>query len=611
MDFFTTQPAQMTDLENYQVNPLFTIGEAFNGYTPAGILDGTGAFELDSDTIRVLVNHELSNSVGYAYTLANGTSLTGARVSYFDINKTTFALEDTGLAYNTIINRAGEVVNDSSDLEFGGINRLCSAQYVAAGTFGFEDGIFFTGEETDGGTEFALDAANNVLYAVPWMGRAAWENVTPLKTGTDDKVALLIGDDRAGKHLLMYVGEKNAIGDDSFLDRNGLAQGELYVWAANNGDLTPQQFNGTFESREGSWVKIDYYDSDKAGQPGYDALGFANQATQDGLAQAAGAFQFSRPEDVATNPADGTVAVMASTGRGSLFPADNWGTTYTIDTEFDSNGNPISADIKILYDGDDAGSGQFTNPDFGLRSPDNLDWSDDGFIYIQEDRSTEKATFGGSSGEEASIWKLNPVTGELTRIAQMDRSAVPTDLNQTDRSPNDLGNWESSGILDVSDLFDLDDGKVFVFDVQAHSLRDGTIAAANLVEGGQLAYLVAPELGTDSRDELTGSNLGEKIIGYEKGDAITTGGGKDTIVYTSILDRGDLITDFEVGIDKIDLKLLLGSISYNGEDPFAEGIVSFRGANLYFDPDGSAGSTRSSKFLTTQGVQLTASDIIV
>ena len=52
------------------------------------------------------------------------------------------------------------------------------------------------------------------------------------------------------------------------------------------------------------------------------------------LAAAAGAFEFSRPEDVATNPADGTQVVMASTGRASLYPSDNWGTTYLIDLDF-------------------------------------------------------------------------------------------------------------------------------------------------------------------------------------------------------------------------------------------------------------------------------------
>ena len=70
--------------------------------------------------------------------------------------------------------------------------------------------------------------------------------------------------------------------------------------------------------------------------------------------------------------------------------------------------------VAQLYDGDMAG-----NQDDGIRSPDNLDWGDDGLIYIQEDRSTSNATFGGTAGREASIWQLDPATGAATRIAEM------------------------------------------------------------------------------------------------------------------------------------------------------------------------------------------------
>jgi hypothetical protein len=517
----TEQPAQMTGLNGYSVDPIFTIGESFDGYTPPGILDGLGAFALDDDTVRIFANHEFSADLGYAYTLASGAEITGARVSYFDLNKETLQVEDAGLAYDTIINRAGEVVDEATDLEFAGLDRFCSAQYVAAHQFGegrgLEDDIFFTGEETDGGTEFALDPNSNTLYAVPWMGRAAWENVTELDTGTTDQVAFLIGDDREAASSLMYVGEKDTSEGADFLARNGLSNGKLYTWKPDafvadtptfineegeevDADTAPDPFgfNSTGNSQSGTWVELDYYRPDLAGtaldtnedesiqdEMGYDELGFATQAQQDQLFINAGGFQFSRPEDVATNPEDGTIAVLASTGRDNRFPIDSWGTTYTIDTDFDESGNPVTAQFDILYDGDDAGNGQFESPDFGLRSPDNLDWSDDGNIYVQEDRSYDE--FGLTSGEETSIWKIAPETGTLTRIAQMDRDAIPE--GQTDSEPEDIGNWESSGILDVSSLFNENPGSRFIYGVQAHSLEDGFIASEELVQGGQLAFL--------------------------------------------------------------------------------------------------------------------------
>jgi len=73
----TNQPAQLQGLNGYAVDPIFTIGETFisgiqGDYIPPGILDGLGAFPLDEDTVRVLANHELRSSQGYAYTLPCG-----------------------------------------------------------------------------------------------------------------------------------------------------------------------------------------------------------------------------------------------------------------------------------------------------------------------------------------------------------------------------------------------------------------------------------------------------------------------------------------------------------------------------------------------------------
>ena len=122
-----------------------------------------------------------------------------------------------------------------------------------------------------------------------------------------------------------------------------------------------------------------------------------------------------------------------------------------------------------------------------MRSPDNLDWADDGHIYIQEDRATSpKDLFGATSGEEASIWRLDPESGDLTRVAQMDRSAIPDGQNDPDSGV--IGAWESSGILDVSHLFGSDPGTRFLINVQP-SLIGGDIESKNLVEGGQFAIL--------------------------------------------------------------------------------------------------------------------------
>lgn len=523
----------MLGQDGWNVTPLFTIGSSFRGYRPPGLLDGIGAIKLNERTVRILVNHELGAADGYEYSLSNGTKLTGARVGYFDLDVRSRRISKAGLAYKKIVDRAGVEVADASQINEGvggieGFDRFCSSYLIHAGVNGFVDNIYFTGEETSNGQEFALDVDKGVMYAVPQLGRASFENVTSVNTGTADKIAIVVGDDRQAAPLSLYVGQKDAVGDNSFLDRNGLAQGDLYVWVADNGDLDPEDFNGTWSERSGKFVKIENFNASKAGASGYDDLGYAHQSTLDSLVASVGGFHFSRPEDLDWNPENPAQIVLVSTGRGSVFPSDNWGTTYLID--FDFSGSEITGDIEIIYDSDDGGGGQFSHPDFGLRSPDNLDWTNDGKIYIQEDRSTSPSSlFGGKSGAEASIWELNPTNGKLTRIAMIDRSAVPAD--QDDPSPDDIGNWESSGVLDVTGFFKTKPGEILLIaDVQAHSLQGRPLGGSNqsndLVQGGQLILLAKKQRAhhTNEAAMMIGTGhgwqakpvftVGESINGY-------------------------------------------------------------------------------------------------
>jgi serralysin len=562
LSFDTTQPSQVQGLNGYTVDPIFTVGDKVGDYVAPGILDGIGAFALNDTTVRFYVNHELANSAasptGYKYTLKNGTQLSGARVSFFDVDKRTFQITNAGLAYDTIINRAGKEVTAASDLENAGLSRFCSASLFEANQFGagigLADRIFFTGEESGANTEFALDTKNNTLYALPWFGRAGFENVAEVNTGTTNKVAFLIGDDRGvGNPLLLYVGDKAANG--SFLERNGLTGGKLYAWVADDPkdpadkiELDPREFKGANSALNGKFVEIKQYDGNSKGANGYDAQGFATQATQDALAKTANAFSFARVEDVATNPKDGTQVAFNATGRDTLFGgADSWGTTYRIDIDFNNiNTGDIVGKIDILNDGN-------TTKDSGLRSPDNLDWADNGKIYLQEDPAF--SGFGQTSKLTNSIFSLDPSAADpsstLTRVGIADRSAAGLPATQTDSQPTDIGNWETSGILDVSTLFGNQPGQLLVFDVQAHSLVDGTIITAtnidsngdgkataneNLVEGGQLAFLIAPDAKLVQSSSLVAGTSKDDTIeaGITKGfdgvnDIVFTGAGKDTV----------------------------------------------------------------------------------
>lgn len=538
----------MSGVGTWEVRALLTIGDrlpsrgprfAVQEYQPGGALDGLGAYRLNEEIIRVLVNHELDGKAGNPYRLDNGTRLTGARISFLDFDRRTFRILDSGIAYRTIRDRQGRIVetgfqiNEVAQTEQG-LSRLCSSQLIEKGTFNFVDTIYMTQEELPdplghpyGGTVWALDVERQTLHAVPAMGRMAGENTTPL-SGPRDAVALLIGDDTipqtveakvvgqdAGPHtspghvvtapLWLYVGKKNAPvveqalplgidpGDASFLNRNGLFAGQLYYFVADHGVRTVAQFNGTGSTLTGVWKEMDVLDGTKAGEKGYDPMGYKTGLTLRREAKAGGAFQFSRPEDVSTHPVIGTRAVLASTGRDTVFPDhDAWGTIYRIDVDFEA----MTATLTILYDGDDAGGARFSHPDEGIRNPDNLEWGEDGWIYIQEDKAKQRdPLFGSHSGQEASLWRLDPLTGEVQRIARIDRSII-LPKGSTDENPGVIGAWESSGILDVTHLFDTRvEERVLLATVQAHTIRDGLIATRKLDEGGQLILLRRPPAG--------------------------------------------------------------------------------------------------------------------
>ena len=98
----------------FVVEEVFTVGEtitdttgAYNestegDYVAPGILDGLGAFELNDDTVRVFANHELLHFRGYDYSVNVGTAneftMSGARISYFDIDKESREIVDAGFA---------------------------------------------------------------------------------------------------------------------------------------------------------------------------------------------------------------------------------------------------------------------------------------------------------------------------------------------------------------------------------------------------------------------------------------------------------------------------------------------------------------------------------
>ena len=115
----------------WEVDPIFTVGETDNdgtdyaqdrfGYRPPGVMDGMYAFRKGNNRVDLFVNHELRDERGYPYTLANGTELTGARVSKFRVvqNAQGFGVKSVGPGYHTIYDRYYNIVTDPAQINEG------------------------------------------------------------------------------------------------------------------------------------------------------------------------------------------------------------------------------------------------------------------------------------------------------------------------------------------------------------------------------------------------------------------------------------------------------------------------------------------------------------
>ena len=117
--------------------------------------------------------------------------------------------------------------------------------------------------------------------------------------------------------------------------------------------------------------------------------------------------------------------------------------------------------------------------------------------------------------------------------------------------------------------------------------------------------------GTPARDILVGTEGDDIIIGSQGRDLITGGNGNDTFVYTSVRHRSDIITDFELGKDKIDFTEVLDAIGVTEDDPIESGHVGLQTNDtdviVTIDSDGS-GARRAVPFVTLQELAADAVD---
>lgn len=122
--------------------------------------------------------------------------------------------------------------------------------------------------------------------------------------------------------------------------------------------------------------------------------------------------------------------------------------------------------------------------------------------------------------------------------------------------------------------------------------------------------LVKSIKGTDGRDTIVGTPGDDIIEGGPGADTLTGNGGRNQFVYRSMLDAGDVITDFTVGMDTLVLTPLMSALGIASADPLASGHVtctaSAAGAVIGIDTDGSVGPIKTKPLLQLKGVACSA-----
>ena len=478
-----------------------TSTSATDGYRMTGIPDGMGAYRDDQGLIHVFMNHEFGDGrtkLIETIPVVGEPAIKGAYVSEFILDPQNANVVSGDLAFNqakqwdpatqTFIDRTAQWRDPNTDLwKFA---KFCSG-FLGGPESGLLDRIFFTGEE-DGTLDPTFDrlggqtvvVADGVAYALPQMGHFQRENGVVIPTADASKTYILLPEDRGALDSQLYLWAGTKVPDDpNPVVRNGLTNGDLYVFAADNRNIEGEvQFGYGQGTLPGKWVKI----------PESYALGPEAELESYVQSAAVNAFDFVRVEDVATSTYEAGVAYFTTTGSGQPVPGNPnvYGRVYEM--RFDNAVNPLDgAGITVLI--------QPKNLYEPVIQPDNIAMDVQGNLIIQENINRESRGQGPFTTGEGRIWSYNTKSGDIVELAELSQlPASPIWKPVNPDNPAKGGTWESSGVIDVSDFYGQGS---WLFDVQANSLNnelayrlatgdDGPVPDGFKVwEGGQLLLL--------------------------------------------------------------------------------------------------------------------------
>jgi len=469
----------------YEVRPLLSVGDVVaetsdpsRQYQMVGVPDGLGVHPNDDGTNTLFMSHEFAQSTT-TEPLLGGPQYRGSFVSKWILDSDGDPVSgerayDWVFMENTFVGPAAEVGNSTP--AFG---RFCSGS-VAGPPQGFDRWMYFANEEDgapitfDGKGGLSVTIFDNEAHALPRLGRFRKENtlVQPHHGQRTLIFSLEDGPATLDNQLYMYVGDKDRSPGASVLARNGLDNGNFYVFRALDAGLNSER---TFTSGSvvGEWVQI----------PDAENL---TDAQLEGASDAVNAMTFVRPEDGAFNPNNVNEFFFVTTGSsgGADEGVNELGRLYSLRLDSENPLNP--ATLTIVYNADTIIA---EGGDIAI-SPDNLGTSSR-YLMINEDGHAESRPVLAAKAREGSVWRFDLINNPhgvgvdvatATRVAELDPPG-------RDGVPVGPGIWETSGIIDTSSLFGED---TWLSDVQAHPPT--AAPAPGTDQDGQL-FLMRPTSG--------------------------------------------------------------------------------------------------------------------
>jgi len=525
--FRTSRGAMITVLNPAKPTvPIITTGETMpGGYRFESIPDGIALRARGQGRLDVFVNHETSTVPfpfnapfgGSPATEANQNDFDNSQVSHLILNQHSAGVLSAKYAITSDANyqrfcssymgtdkegfdRPIYFANEEAqDWVFRSGTAVPGPGLVAAGTAGAEQA----------GVTAAYDAQRGNFKTIYGMGRFNHENTVPVPV--DEDLFVLSTDDTffttqltapykpAWSQLYSYIApDSDAVLND---------EGELWAFVSDTTgyddyfDFTP----GDSTEIDGHFIKVpkaiatgknpatgaDWLSTNFPGMlPPPAVAGAPPDGPQWVLDQWGNAenntygenvFRFVRLEDVAYDKRSGmsNVVYMTDTGRATAGAAPTPGRSTNgriWKLVLDPDNPTENAKLSILVEGDDnpVASTNLAAAFGEIHQPDNIDTTANGSLVVTEDPSgANQYPFPRDANETpARVWRIdlkaaNPDASKVT-AAEVDQSLdelADYDVDAAGRA--NMGNWESSGIVDASSVFG--PGAFFV-SIQAHSL---------------------------------------------------------------------------------------------------------------------------------------------